>query len=154
MKGTDCVVLGSPGAACTEIPPKAQALSMFSIASLIVVVSLRYKYKWGGTLHLKYSNCSSAFLPKSWPILLNLYTKSSNLSWAGSQFKLFQAIICCSLVLPMGLCSVMNDYTIFSYASLVLSSSFGVAYCISNQSLGLPLSDALNLLTTSLTTVL
>ena len=36
MKGTDCVVLVSTEA-CTETPPKAQALLIFSIASLIVV---------------------------------------------------------------------------------------------------------------------
>ena len=49
----------------------------------------------------------------------------------------------------MVLCSVMNDAIIFSYASLVLGSSAEVGYCISNQSLGLPLRDTLNLLTTS-----
>ena len=40
MMGNDCVVLGSTWAARTETPPKAQALLMFSIASLIVVASL------------------------------------------------------------------------------------------------------------------
>ena len=39
MKGVDCVVLVSTGAT-TETPPKAQALLVFSIASLIVVASL------------------------------------------------------------------------------------------------------------------
>ena len=39
MKGTDCVVLVSTGAT-TGAPPKAQALLMFSNASLIVVASL------------------------------------------------------------------------------------------------------------------
>ena len=50
----------------------------------------------------------------------------------------------------MGLCSVINNDTIFSYASFVFGSSSGVEYSISNQTLGLPLSDALNFLTASL----
>ena len=82
-------------------------------------------------------------------LFFSIYIQS-HLSWTGFQFKVFHAIICCCLVLPMGLCSVMNDDTIFLYASLVLGSSAEVGYCISNQSLGLPLRDTLNLLTTSL----
>ena len=53
----------------------------------------------------------------------------------------FHAIVCCSIVLPIGLCSVVNNDNIFLYACTVLGSSSLVGYCISYQSLGLPLSE-------------
>ena len=62
INGTTEVVFVSAraGVACTETPPRAHALLMFSMASLIVVAPLRYRYKWDATQQLKTSKFSSA----------------------------------------------------------------------------------------------
>ena len=45
---------------CAETPPKAHALLMFSMASLIEVAPFKYRYKWDGTQQLKTSKFGSA----------------------------------------------------------------------------------------------
>ena len=57
--GVNFVSTGA-GVACTETPPNAHAHLIFSIASLIVVAPLRYRYKWDGTQQLKTAKFSSA----------------------------------------------------------------------------------------------